>query len=304
MTVNEIEGSFETKNVSNLERCKRALYMLRLDTTCRYAVLILAVCIITFTSCWSAQSAANAQQLSQRPARRATAGVYPQFRSAAGVVRWIQEQMPLKVYVSPGLTLDSIIDEQLGAPVTNVDNLAAWPDLVASIIEKNEINSLSVAEGFVNDHLQAALAGINSWKQFEREGLFSFQLTDDPSDADIYVFWTNHFVNKLGLALFANDIRGYTAKRSFWFRQIQAGKHADFRPVVTLLRTTDGRGNPMPLLKMKASAAHEFGHALGIEGHSGNPVDLMSVYYGRGVISANDAATIRHLYRLTPDLIP
>jgi predicted Zn-dependent protease len=55
---------------------------------------------------------------------------------------------------------------------------------------------------------------------------------------------------------------------------------------------------------MRASAAHEFGHALGIEGHSTNPNDLMSIYYGHGVVSANDAATIRYLYHLTPDLIP
>jgi hypothetical protein len=31
---------------------------------------------------------------------------------------------------------------------------------------------------------------------------------------------------------------------------------------------------------------------------------LMSVYYGHGAISTNDAATIRYLYHLQPDLIP
>lgn len=111
-------------------------------------------------------------------------------------------------------------------------------------------------------------------------------------------------MTKLGFGLLANDIRGYTAKRSFWYREISAGAQAQFKPVITLLRVTNQRGEAMPLSHIKAAAAHEFGHALGIEGHSNNPQDLMSVFYGRGVISPNDAATIRHLYHMPPDLVP
>lgn len=233
------------------------------------------------------------------------AAPYPEFRAPGGqTVHWLAEQMPLKVYVSHGLSLDSVVDPQLGAPMTNVDNKERWPDLVADIVQNPQtMQSLTVAEGFVPAHFDAAVQGISSWKAFQRDGI-SFTFTDDPSDADIYVFWTKQFVNKLGLALFENDIRGYTAKRSFPLSAIQQGKHIEFRPVVTLLRTTDSAGNPMPLGWMKASATHEFGHALGIEQHSRNPNDLMSVYYGHGVISANDAATIRYLYRIRPDFVP
>lgn len=233
------------------------------------------------------------------------AGVYPEFRSAYGVIRWIPDQMPLKVYVSRGSTLDGFIDDQLGAPKTSVDNRDRWPDLVADVLEQDgAVQQLPQAEGFIPEHYQAAIQGISGWKAFEKEGLFSFQFTEHPEEADIYVFWTNHFVNKLGMGLFQNDIRGYTAKRSFPYKLIIQGKQAQFKPVLTLLRTTNQQGQPMSIDMMRASAAHEMGHALGIEGHSANPVDLMSVYYGRGVISANDAATIRYLYRLTPDLIP
>ena len=70
------------------------------------------------------------------------------------------------------------------------------------------------------------------------------------------------------------------------------------------MRTGSQSGEPIPYDHMKASAAHEFGHALGIEGHSSNPQDLMSIYYGRGVVSPNDAATIRYLYHQAPDLVP
>ena len=240
----------------------------------------------------------------------AQAGVYPQFRAPGGqIVHWLPEQMPLRIYISPGLSLDSLIDPQLGAPYSNVDNRDHWPDLVAQVTSNQEqFQQLKEAEGYMPEHYQAAVQGIESWKKYSN-GLFSYEFVKDPADADIYVFWTNHFVNKLGLALFEGDIRGYTGKRSFPLRQIQAseqsGAHADYlRPVVSFLRTTERNGNPLPLDKMRASAAHEFGHALGIEQHSNNPVDLMSVYYGRGVISANDAATIRYLYHVTPDYVP
>jgi predicted Zn-dependent protease len=267
------------------------------------SISLLVPAIALLVTC---SGSAEAYKPQGRPApRTGGAVVYPEFRSSFGTIRWISDQMPIKVYIAPGLTLDSIIDPALGAPMTNVDGRDRWPDLVADVISNPQsFQSLAVAQGYVPEHYQAALQGINSWKAFERDGLFKFQIVEDPADADIYVFWTNHFVNKLGLGLFANDIRGYTAKRSFPYKAIMSGKQAQFKPVVTLLRTTESNGSTMPVGKMKASAAHEFGHALGIEGHSPYPSDLMSVYYGRGAISTNDAATIRYLYHMTPDLIP
>ncbi len=231
--------------------------------------------------------------------------VYPEVKSSFGLIHWLPEQMPLKVYVSHGTSLDTVIDEELGAPFDNVDNINKWPDLVAFVIDHPEHkDELKVAESFTNDQYQAVIDGINEWKKFENEGLFSFVFTQNQNDADIYVYFVNHFVNKLGLGLFANDIRGYTAKRSFSYKKILEGKHADFKPVLILLRTSDTNGQPMPYVKMKAAAAHEFGHALGIEGHSTNPNDLMSIYYGNGNVSASDAKTIRYLYSTKPDLIP
>ncbi len=239
---------------------------------------------------------------SQLPVGR---GVYPEFRSQFGVIHWISDQMPLKVWVSNGEAIDSILDPQLGAPYVNVDSVSTWPDLVADIVvNRDKLAGLPAGQGYLPEHRQATIEGINYWKPFEHEGLFSYQLTDDPSEADIHVFFVHHFVNKLGLALFANDIRGYTAKRSFPYRAILEGKKADFKPVVIILRTTEKDGQPMPLAKMRAAAGHEFGHALGIEGHSTNPGDLMSLYYGNGRLSPSDIATIRYLYKIAPDLIP
>lgn len=241
-----------------------------------------------------------------RGAPQGPAGVYPEFRSSYGVIRWIPDQMPLRVWVSNGQAIDSILDPEWGAPYINTDFVSRWPDVVADVISNPEkLASLPTTRDFYPEHRQAALEGINFWKPFQKEGLFSFELTDDPMEADIHVFFVHHFVGKQGMALFSNDIRGYTAKRSFPYKAIVEGKHADFKPVVIVVCTTEGqKQTPMPPVKMRAAVGHEFGHALGIEGHSKNAADLMSLYYGNGTLSRSDIATIRYLYKLTPDLIP
>ncbi len=281
--------------------CYKEIFAVRLKVCCYCLFLITSV---TFVVASYQPASAQYRKPQTRPAQGGAA-VYPEYRSRYGSVHWVRDQMPLKVYISPGLTLDSIMDPKWGAPVANTDNLAAWPNLVAQVVsDPEQFRALKPADGYVGGHYQAAMEGVLSWKIFEREGLFSYQLTDDPGEADIYVFFTNHFVGKNGMALFSQDVRGYTSKTNFPYKAILAGGQADFKPAVIVLRTTDGQGQPMALGKLKAAATHEFGHALGIEGHSTNPGDLMSLYYGRGVISPNDAATIRHLYHLTPDLIP
>jgi predicted Zn-dependent protease len=268
-------------------------------------VLTLIVCTLLQGTESLAKEIKTEGQIAARPQARTQGVVYGQFRSQYGVIRWISEQMPLKVYVAHGQTLDAILDEEAGAPICNVDNLAHWPDVVANLLQDPEgISKLPIAQGYSEEHYQAVTAGISAWKPFEKEGLFSFAFTDDPSEADIYVFFVNHFVNKIGFGLTSNDIRGYTAKRSFPLKAVLSGQQVDFRPVVIQMRVTGAMGQPQTFKWVQAGAAHEFGHALGIEGHSPNPGDLMNINYGYQVISPNDAATIRYLYHVTPDLIP
>ncbi len=287
--------------------------MINLDFVFRSLFIVLLTVVMSWLSLSLSSLSSNsagagnthAQQHKVLAAKINPGSVYPQFRSCSGVIHWLPEQMPLKVYVAQGKTVEKILDPSSGVSAFNVDNLDHWTDLMADILENPEtIAQLPIAEGYLPEHYQAALAGISSWKAFEKEGLFSFVFTDDPADADIYVFWVSHFIDKLGWGLYAKDIRGLTAKRAFSYAAIQAGKQPEFKPVISLLRTTTEMGEAVPFDQMRARAAHEFGHALGIEGHSGNPQDLMSVYYGRGVISPNDAATVRYLYHSPPDLVP
>ena len=243
---------------------------------------------------------------------------YPQCRlGGAKIVRWLPQEMPLHIFIAPGTCLDDAgTDPVNGGPLSNADNTSGWPDLVYSLVKSPDcFNNLRVAEGYSEPMWQAAAQGINQWKSFEKEGLYSFELTNDPQEANVFIFWTNHFVGKNGMALFSNDIRGYTAKHLLPYAQVAGALNAgntglierSLRPVIVQLRTTDSGGInrlPMPLEKLVAASAHEMGHVLGIDGHSTNPVDLMSIYYGNGHLSANDAATIRYIYHSTPDFLP
>lgn len=256
------------------------------------------------------------------PAKKAAGGggggaAYPQCRYGSKIVRWIPQEMPLHVFIAHGTCLDDAgADPVNGGPLSNSDNTAGWPDLVYSLVKSPDgFSKLSVAEGYSEPMWQAAADGINQWKRFQPEGLYSFEITNDPQEANVLIFWTNHFVGKNGMALFSNDIRGYTAKHLLPYAAVAGALSAgntdlierSLRPVVVQLRTTSDAGAnrvPIPTGKLVASAAHEMGHVLGIDGHSTNPVDLMSIYYGNGQISPNDAATIRYIYHNQPDLLP
>ena len=266
----------------------------------------------------TAAQAANKAAPHKAAAGAGAGAPYPQCRYAnSKIVRWISQEMPLRVYIAHGTSLDDAgADPSTGAPLNNSDNTAGWPDLVYSLIKSPDgLSKLHVADGYSEPMWQAVAQGVNQWKRFQNDGLLSFELTDDPQDANVYIFWTNHFVGKTGMALFSNDIRGYTAKHLLPYATVinalNSGNNAlvenSLRPVVVQLATTENIAAapvPISLTKLQASAAHEMGHVLGIDGHSLNRGDLMSVYYGNGQISPNDAATIRYIYHNNPDLIP
>ncbi len=254
-----------------------------------------------------------ARQAAKRSTPTTAAAIYPQYRKNGQSVRWIREQMPIKVWIARGLTLDGIPDPVSGNPITNTANTSGWPDAVMNVVQnQQQFSTLPIAELYSEEQYMAALQGIYNWKFLEKEGLLNYELTENPDEADIYVFWTDNFVHKLGLALLENDTRGITAKYllpTSVVKQAIARNDLELvrrslKPVVILLRTAGPDRVPLPFNKVKAASAHEFGHALGIDGHSPYPTDLMSLSYGRGVVSANDAATIRYLYRNPAELMP
>lgn len=127
--------------------------------------------LISFCQSENSAQAATKTKRTQSPAGSGT--VYPQFRSKSGNIHWLSEQMPLKVYVSPGLSIEKIIDPNLGACAFNVDNLDHWPDVAADLLQQPEqMAHLPLAQGFYQEYYQAAIDGINEWKPFEKKDYF------------------------------------------------------------------------------------------------------------------------------------
>ena len=84
---------------------------------------------LSFVNWLSNRAQANNTQTNQRKSlvRRTSLGtVYPQFRSNSGIIHWLPEQMPLKVYVAQGQTVEKILDPGSGVSAFNIDNLDHW----------------------------------------------------------------------------------------------------------------------------------------------------------------------------------
>lgn len=76
-------------------------------------------------------------------------------------------------------------------------------------------------------------------------------------------------------------------------------KVAGIDHVVIKLLTTNDDGKAYNAAEIEAAAAHEVGHALGMNGHSANPDDVMFFAASKNIregLSARDAATIKCVY--------
>jgi len=203
-------------------------------------------------------------------------------------VRWEKKSMPLLIWISPGLKLpDCSMSELKSTRVDYVTQLLQNADPFAGITQAPAWSAQ------VNDQVAA---GIEEWRQFENEGLFSFAFTDNPRNAHICVFFTDSF--KDGNAPGGIAIGGNTCAQIYPI-QLAHSMNIRQKPVVIELSTLV---NNTPQ-KMIGASAHEFGHALGIKAHSPYREDLM--YADRVVdsLSEADKATIRWLYHRDPQFV-
>ena len=172
------------------------------------------------------------------------------------------------------------------------------PDAVTQLLQTpgNPFQNLSQVKGWVPEMNDQVAAGIEQWREFEGEGLFSFAFTDDPHNANIMIFFTDAFrdANSPGGIM----VGGITSAQVYPYALAQKQKIGQ-KPVVielsTLVNSTDE--------KMQASSAHEFGHALGIKAHSPYREDIMYAFRVVDHLSPADKATIRYLYKSTPQWV-
>lgn len=119
-------------------------------------------------------------------------------------------------------------------------------------------------------------------------GKVRFMITSQPDNADIVVRWQRDFQdNILGVSPF------------------QATGDTIIRSDVTLAMYYPGSSVVIPTSELQGIAIHEFGHAIGMKGHSPYPQDIM--YYSRTgqqslALSSRDISTINLLYKFEADV--
>lgn len=208
-----------------------------------------------------------------------------------GLVRWEQKKMPIKIWIAPGLKLPEL-------PFAELQKVR--PDQVFDMIrqapEGDPFADCETVKNWTPEVNFQVAAGIEQWRQFESEGLFSFGFVDDPRQAQVLVFYVDNFKDSTGPG--GNSVGGNTCAQLYTYDQAQRINIAQ-KPVIIELSTMI---NYMPE-KMIGSAAHEFGHALGIKAHSPYRDDLMYENNVVNRLSPADKSTIRYLYKTKPGYV-
>lgn len=163
------------------------------------------------------------------------------------VIHFASSRMPLRVYISSGLSV----------------------------------------RGWNAEMRQAVIEAMRAW-QSASSGRISFSQTYTEASADIIVKWRKNFTDGI-LGVSPLETVGNTIVRSD----------------LNLATCYPDSDTPIPLTELKAIAAHEMGHAIGIRGHSPDPNDIMFFSRSSGrqnTLSRRDINTIGMLYRLDPDV--
>jgi hypothetical protein len=170
-------------------------------------------------------------------------------------------------------------------PISGLARFAPTPNYITRVKRGEAWKKLPLKVHFVRDANYASARESMARHGFDRwviatEGLLDYEATDDPAAADIYVVFD------------AKTHDGLTRTGFDMSRKRKAVITIGVKPGLQ----TD----------VEAIAAHEFGHALGIDGHSDSKRDLMYPYHREGAhgrLSNRDINTIAAMYPKVRQLV-
>lgn len=245
-------------------------------------------------STYSGQMAPSSSGLSLTPGLNRTAANQSQIYNPGepslnmSLCRWDTRRMPLLIWISPGLKLPVVPFNLLQQ--TRVDTVA---ELLRA---QDSWKNLEPCPGWTPDMNMTVANGIEQWREFEQEGLFSMAFVDDPKQANILIFFADYFEGAAGPG--GTNVNGNTCAKVYPAEKVMELERQSIplprTPVVIELKTnTDS-------MRLQAESAHEFGHALGIKAHSPYREDIMYENRISNFLSPADKATVRYLYKTKP----
>lgn len=149
------------------------------------------------------------------------------------------------------------------------------------------IESGAKIPGWTQDYKRLVTVACRNW-QASTANRVRFLVVQKPDNADIVVRWRQNFQdNLLGVSPF------------------QIVGNMIIRSDVTLALNYPENNQRIPMAELQAIATHEFGHAIGIKGHSPYANDIM--YFSRNghqptTLSQRDINTMKLLYKTVADV--
>ncbi|MGD9681077.1 MAG: matrixin family metalloprotease [Candidatus Obscuribacterales bacterium] len=190
--------------------------------------------------------------------------------------RWSEKAMPVKIYISDGRILPS---QYVGHPL----NPQSRQEIAELVRKPGYVERLPRVPAYNSGYRSDVISGLSIWEWARAEGFLSWKFINDPTKADIIVFW---WPGK------GNLVQGFTN-----------GPGGLNQPAI--MQISIPPDNYIISEKLRTVSGHEFGHAWGLE-HSPVKEHLMHSSgamkaigpgrYEAKRLAEEEKATLRALY--------